>query len=136
MRFSELKASVRRERVCEAVDGILRRADLPMSTGELVKAATTHLDARDCQDWIARAIVDLTKTHPSARQTGEVFVRYGREMRKWEWLPSHARTTKPSAAELQRRRERIAALEADDDMWTVHPEPPAQTEEFLDDQGD
>lgn len=132
MQFHELSAKVRRDRVRTAVDGVLRQADVPMGTGDLVKAVTRFLDAKEQQDWIARCVVDLSKEHPQARQTGDTFVKYGKTMRRWEWLPDHKRNTRPSAEELERRREKIAELEGEDE-WTVHPEP-AETEEFLDDQ--
>lgn len=128
MRFRELAPKVRRERIRVAVDGVLRQADVPVSTGELVKLVTQFLDAKDDQDWIARFIVDLAKEHENARQTGDTFVKYGRTMRRWEWLPLHT-AHRPTAQELQRRREKIAAQEAAED-WTVHPEPP-EDEEFI-----
>lgn len=134
MRLGELAPKVRREQVRLAVDGVLRQADIPVPTGELVKRVTAFLDAKEDQDWIARAIVDLAKEHECARQTGDTFVKYGKTMRRWEWLPLHKRSTRPTAQELERRRAKIAALEGDDDEWTVHPEP--ATDGFLEeDQG-
>lgn len=115
----ELKARARVAKVEEAVNGVLRTAGEPLSSSALVKAIAPFLDVpRERWQELARMVTDLARTHPQARQTGETFRKYGREMRRWEWLPAHK---KPglSRAELERRRAKIAAEEADE--WTVPP---------------
>lgn len=126
----ELSWKARRAKVREAVDGVLRSAGEPMGSGELVKAVAKFMGLNaDEQKRMARLVTDLAPDHPSARQTGETFKKYGREMRRWEWLPIHAKPGLPKA-ELERRRRKIASQEAaDDDMWTVHPEPPGLEDE-------
>lgn len=124
--LADLAPTVRRARITDAVDAALRQITEPVATAELVKRASVILGAEKETNLIARVVVDLARDHASARETGETFVKYGKVMKRREWLPA-TRKRKPAATqisldadELQRRREVIAAHEAEDE-WTVQP---------------
>lgn len=116
MRLSDLKASTRREKILEAVDAALKQADVPITTAELCKRIKVVLRAKEDSGYIAKELQKAAASgHPLRRATGETFVKYGREMPRYEWLPSHKAsapdpTPDPALAE---RRARIAALEAE-----------------------
>lgn len=143
MKFEDLNAKARQAKVLTAVDGLLRSAEEPLSTSALVAAVARFLDLDKAdQNLAARDILRLAADHPMARQTDETFQKYGKTMRRWEWLPSHVkpapntpvgtdgarepRKARLTPEELQRRRDEIAKLE---DEWTV----PAAAD-FLEDE--
>jgi hypothetical protein len=132
MNFADLNAKARASKIRETVDGLLKTAEGPMTTSALVAAVAAFLGlSKADQNIAARDIVHLAKSHEMARQTGEVFVKYGKEMRRWEWLPSHVKppvrhTPRLTAAEIERRRAEVARLE---DEWTI----PAAAD-FLEDE--
>jgi hypothetical protein len=130
----ELHPKVRRQKVTDALNGVLRQLEGPEGTGEVVRrvAILMGLSPAD-QNLAARYIVELAATHPMSRLTGETFVKYGRTMQRREWLPSHAQPgqnapIRLSDGERARRRSEIARLEAEDE-WTI-PAPSA----FLEDE--
>lgn len=119
--FPELSTKARRQRVREAVDGILREAGEPLATSALVKRTALFLGLDELQqNVLARFITDLAREHPLARKTGETFKRFGRDMQRWEWLPDY-KAPGLSRAEIERRRTKIAMMEGDGDIWTVPP---------------
>lgn len=139
----ELHPRLRVAKIREIVDGLLKQAGEPLPTSALVKAVAEFLSlSKDDQNLAARDILNLAADHPMARQTEETFQKYGRTMRRWEWLPSHVkpapntpvgtdgarepRKARLTPEELQRRRDEIAKLE---DEWTV----PASAD-FLEDE--
>lgn len=123
-KLSDLHPKVRRAKVLEALNGVLRQIDAPTSTGEIVHRVAEFMALdRDDQNLAARYIVEATRTHNLAHLTGETFVKYGKVMKRWEWLPSHAKPAantpiRLSDGERARRRAEIARLEADDD-WSI-----------------
>lgn len=130
----ELHPKVRREKVTDALNGVLRQLEGPTGTGEVVRrvALLMGLDRAD-QNLAARYIVELAASHPMSRLTGESFVKYGKTMNRREWLPSHAQPAhnapvRLSDGERARRRAEIARLEAEDE-WTI----PAPAD-FLEDE--
>lgn len=122
----DLHPKVRRAKVTDALNGVLRQLDGPTGTGEVVRrvAVFMGLDRAD-QNLAARYVVELATTHPMSRLTGDTFVKYGRTMNRREWLPSHVQPA-PNApirltdGERARRRAEIAKHDAEDE-WTVHP---------------
>lgn len=128
--LSDLNAAKRREHIRLTLDLLLRRAEKPAPTADLVVAIAEALGEPKAKHLIARALVDLAPEHPAASQTGEVFERFGRPMRRWMWSPLDRKRTE-SAREIEARRARQRALEDDDDEWTVRPDPGA----FLEDEG-
>jgi hypothetical protein len=125
---------VRRDKVTDALNGVLRLLEEPTGTGEVVKRVADFmgLDKAD-QNLAARYIVELAPGHPMSRLTGESFVKYGKTMQRREWLPSHAQPApnapiRLSDGERARRRAKIAQQEAEDE-WTI----PAPSE-FLEDE--
>lgn len=126
--LADLRAGKRREHVRLTVDAILRKAERPQPTADLVTAVADALGEPKAKNLIARALVDLAPEHPAASQTGEEFERFGRVMRRWLWAPLD-RKRRESASEIEARRARQRALE-DDDEWTVRPDPGA----FLEDE--
>ncbi len=130
----DLHPKVRREKVTDALNGVLRLLEGPTGTGEVVARVATlmGLDKAD-QNLAARYIVELAPKHPLSRLTGDTFVKYGKTMNRREWLPSHAQAqpnspVRLSDGERERRRAIIAEHDAEDE-WTVHP--PA---DFLEDE--
>lgn len=133
--LTDLAPRVRVERVRLALNGVLRQITVSTPTSEIVKRVSDFLGIATNPErtLVARDIMKLSKGHPCARQTAEEFVKYGRTMKRWEWLPSHSNRTSPiSEEELERRRAAIAADAADADQWTVHPAPAAEDGGFLD----
>lgn len=129
MRLLDYTPRVRKEKVAIALAAALRKIEEPTPMAGVVAEVCAILDTKESRE-VAYILDALKRTHAHARQTGEVFKRYGKEMQRWEWLPSHKRThPKLSAEELERRRAKIAADEAENDPWTVHPEP--ARDEFL-----
>jgi hypothetical protein len=133
--LADLHPRLRRHKVQEALAAALRQIEGPTSTSDLVKRIAVILGTPKETTAIARLVGELAPEHPSARETGETFVKYGRTMRRREWLPSHATRTKAKTraveldpAELARRRAVIAS-HAEADEWTVQPDEP----EFLED---
>jgi hypothetical protein len=130
----DLHPRLRRERIIDALNGVLRQLEGPESTGAVVArvAVLLGLDKED-QNLAARYVAEAAPDHPLSRLTGDTFVRYGKTMKRREWLPSHA-TAAPNApirlsdGERARRRAIIAEHEAEDD-WTVQPAP-----DFLEDE--
>lgn len=122
----ELHPKVRRAKVTDALNGVLRQLEGPTGTGEVVRrvALLMGLDKAD-QNLAARLIVELAPAHPLSRLTGETFVKYGKTMNRREWLPSHAQSApnapiRLSDGERARRRAEIAKHDEEDE-WTVHP---------------
>lgn len=137
MVLAELRGHIRRAKVAAALDVALRTLKEPTRTTDVVSAIALILDTtKEEHQLIARDVGQLADTHPSARLTGETFVRYGKTMQKREWLPlaklGKAGKIKLDPAELQRRREVVAAHAAEEapDEWTVQPAP---AESFLED---
>lgn len=134
MSLRDLHPKVRRQKVTDALNGVLRQLDAPESTGEVVRrvGVLMGLSPTD-QNLAARYIVELAATHPMSRLTGETFVKYGKTMNRREWLPSHAQPApnaplRLSDGERARRRAKIAQQEAEDE-WSI----PAPAE-FLEDE--
>lgn len=134
-KLMDLHPRIRREKVTDALNGVLRQLEEPTNTGEVVKrvAAFMGLD-KDEQNIAARYVVELAPKHLMSRLTGESFVKYGRTMQRREWLPSHTQPAQNapirlSDGERARRRAVIAEHEAQDDEWTI----PAPSE-FLEDE--
>ena len=129
---------VRRSKVEDALNGVLRGLDGPASTSEVVKAVAAFMGLSTAdQNLAARYIVELASDHPMSRLTGDTFVKYGRTMQRREWLPSHAQPApnaplRLSDGERARRRAEIERLEAEDDEWTVQPTP--EPGDFLEDE--
>lgn len=129
----DLNPRLRREKVLDALNGVLRQLEEPEGTGAVVArvAAFMGLDGAD-QKLAARYIGEAGPTHPLARATGEVFVKYGRTMKRREWLPSHAQPAQNAPVRLsdgeRARRRAIIAEHEQEDEWTVHP-----AAEFLED---
>lgn len=143
MNLRDLHPRLRIAKITETVDGVLRQASEPLTTSALVKAVAEFLDlSKDDQTLAARDVLKLATVHDMARQTDETFVKYGKTMRRWEWLPSHVhkapntpigtdgarepRKKRLTPEELERRRAEIARLE---DEWTI----PAAAD-FLEDE--
>jgi hypothetical protein len=123
--LAELIPSVRRAKIADALEAALRQIKEATPTSDIVKRVSVILGAEKETGVIARVIGELAPSHPRAQETGETFVKYGRTMRRREWLAPPKR--KPGSAqislddaELRRRREAIAAHEAEDE-WTVQP---------------
>lgn len=138
-KLSDLTPKVRRERIMGAVDGILRQIDEPISTADLVRRVTEFLSASEGSSYVAKELQKATPAgHPQRQPTGETFVKYGKPMKRYVWLPSRAakpRKEHPATAE---RRRQIEALKrssavkeepADDWTWT----PPTDADGFLED---
>lgn len=134
-KLRELHPKVRREKVTDALNGVLRGLDGPTPTGDVVKAIADFMGLdREDQNLAARYVLELAATHPMSRLTGESFVKYGKTMQRREWLPSHVQPAanapiRLSDGERARRRQEIARLEAEDE-WTV---PPSEPVEYLED---
>lgn len=121
MHLADLHPRKRAENVKLALDIALRELKEPAPTADIVSRLADLLHTSERQ--LIAAIVDreFLRSHPQARQTGEVFKRYGREMRRWEWIPAGRMSTAARKA---------AQLEAEaDDMWTVRPGEPALSDE-------
>lgn len=135
MILADLHPRLRRHKVSEALEAALRQIEEPTSTSALVKRVSVILGTPKETAGIARLIGELAPEHPSAKETGETFVKYGRTMKRREWLPSHVKRTNKSRVELDpeelERRRAVIASHAEADEWTVHPEPAEP--EFLED---
>lgn len=124
--LAELIPNVRRAKITDALEAALRQLKEPCPTSDIVKRVALILDAEKEAGVIARVIGELAPSHPQARETGETFEKYGRTMKRREWLTSRPAKKPPATqislddAELKRRREVIAAHEAEDE-WTVQP---------------
>ncbi|HLZ23658.1 MAG TPA: hypothetical protein VKQ30_16225 [Ktedonobacterales bacterium] len=133
MILADLHPRLRRHKVQEALAAALRQIEGPTSTSDLVKRIAVILGTPKETTAIARLVGELAPEHPSARETGETFQKYGRTMRRREWLPSHAKRTSKSRVELDpdelARRRAVIASHAEADQWTVQPGEP----EFLED---
>ncbi len=133
MILTDLHPRLRRHKVSEATEAALRQIEGPTSTSDLVKRVAVILGTPKETAAIARLIGELAPDHPSARETGETFQKYGRTMKRREWLPSHAKRTSKSRVELDpeelARRRAVIASHAEADQWTVQPDEP----EFLED---
>lgn len=133
-RLRELHPRVRRQKVTDALNGVLRQLDGPEKASSVVKRVAEFMGLNEAdQNLAARYIGELAPSHPMSRLTGETFVKYGKTMNRREWLPSHAQPAsnaplRLSDGERARRRAEIAKHEAEDD-WTVHP----SASEFLED---
>lgn len=122
----DLHPRLRREKVTDALNGVLRQLDGPEKTSDVVRrvAELMGLDKKD-QHLAARYIVELAPSHPLSRLTGDSFVKYGKTMQRREWLPSHKQPqpntpVRLSDGERERRRAIIAEHDQEDE-WTVHP---------------
>lgn len=135
MILADLHIKVRRHKVGEALEAALRQIEGPTSTSDLVKRISVILGTPKETTGVARIVGELAQTHANAHLTGETFVKYGRTMKRREWLPSHAKRTSKSRVELDpeelaRRRAVVASHEEVDD-WSVPAEPGEP--EFLED---
>lgn len=132
MILADLHPRVRRHKVQEATEAALRQIEGPTSTSDLVKRVAVILGTPRETTSIARLIGELAPDHPCARETGEVFQKYGRTMKRREWLPSHAKQVSKSRVELDpeelERRRAVIAAHAEEDQWAIPPEP-----EYLED---
>jgi hypothetical protein len=134
MKLSDLTGRVRREKISDALEIILRQLTGTATTAEIVKRIADALGVPKTElPMIAKIVVSIGTDHRLCRLTGETFERYGKTMQRREWLPSHRKPAKNapvrlSDGELARRKAAIAEAE---DPWTVHPEP-----EFLEDDDD
>lgn len=135
MILADLHPRLRRHKVTEALEAALRQIEGPTSTSDLVKRISVILGTPKETTAIARLVGQLAPEHPSAKETGETFVKYGRTMKRREWFPSHARRTNKSRVELDpdelARRRAVIASHAEAEEWTVQPEPTEP--EFLED---
>jgi hypothetical protein len=131
--LADLHPRLRRHKVQEALGAALRQIEGPTSTSDLVKRIAVILGTPKETTAIARLVGELAPDHPSARETGETFMKYGRLMKRREWLPSHAKRTNKSRVELDpdelARRRAVIASHEEADEWTVQPDEP----EFLED---
>ena len=124
--LAELIPSVRRAKIADALEAALRQIKEATPTSDIVKRCAVILGAEKETGVIARVIGELAPSHTQAQETGETFEKYGRTMKRRVWLPSRARRQPPATqislddAEVRRRREAIAAHEAEDE-WTVQP---------------
>lgn len=127
MILADLHPRLRRHKVSEAMEAALRQIEGPTSTSDLVKRVSVILGTPKETSGIARLIGELATEHPCARETGETFQKYGRTMKRREWLPSHAKRTNKSRVELDpdelARRRAVVAAHAAEEEWTVSPEP-------------
>lgn len=132
MILADLHPRLRRHKVGEALGAALRQIEGPTSTSDLVKRIAVILGTPKETTAIARLVGELAPDHPSAKETGETFQKYGRTMKRREWLPSHAKRTNKSRVELDpeelERRRSVIASHAEEEAWTIPPEP-----EFLED---
>lgn len=136
MTLADLHPRLRRHKVSEALEAALRQIEGPTSTSDLVKRISVILGTPKETTGIARLVGELAQDHASSHLTGETFMKYGRTMRRREWLPSHAKRTNKSRVELDpeelaRRRAVVASHEEAEDDWTVQPDAPEP--EFLED---
>lgn len=133
MRLCDLSSKARRTKLQETVNGVLRQIQEPITTADLVKRVQKFLGATDEQSYIAKEVQRFMREHPLCVPTGETFVKYGREMPRYQWLPNHKAATPDPETEWRRTRQRAIAagqpdpgpwvpLDADIDAWTVHPE--------------
>lgn len=138
-RLADIAAKARRERLLMAVEGILRQTDVPLSTAEVVKRVREFLNIEEELAYVAKELQKATAHgHPLRRPTGETFVKYGKTMPRYEWLPSHRKQSGGRDKALDQRRREIEALKrsppvkeeaADDWTWT----PPTDEDGFLED---
>lgn len=132
MILADLHPRLRRHKVSEALEAALRQIEGPTSTSDLVKRISVILGTPKETTGIARLVGELASAHPNAHETGETFVKYGRTMKRREWLPSHAKRTSKSRVELPpeelARRRAVVASHIEADEWSVPAEP-----EFLED---
>lgn len=136
MTLADLHPRLRRHKVSEALEAALRQIEGPTTTSELVKRISVILGTPKETTGIARLVGELAQSHASSYLTGETFTKYGRTMRRREWLPSHTKRTNKSRVELDpeelaRRRAVVASHEEAADEWTVQPDAPEP--EFLED---
>lgn len=131
MILADLHPRLRRHKVSEALEAALRQIEGPTSTSDLVKRISVILGTPKETTGIARLVGELAQAHPNAKETGETFVKYGRTMKRREWLPSHARGKGGISAEELARRRAVIASHIEADEWTVSPEPAEP--EFLED---
>jgi hypothetical protein len=126
MKLSDLTGRVRREKISDALEIVLRQIVTTATTSEIVTKVGDALGVPKGElPIIAKIVVQIGTGHRLCRLTGETFERYGKTMQRREWLPSHAKPRRNapirlSDGEIARRR---AAIEEAEDPWTVHPEP-------------
>lgn len=162
MKLADITVNARHEKIMLALNGILRQLDTPVTTGELVRRITEFLGAAEGMNYVAKEMqkaVAKAGGHPLRKPTGETFVKYGRTMPRYEWLPDQSKTiptgpAEPATVKPMTEREwrvyRVAELEAGRrdpgawvdpeagiDAWTVEPVAPSPVEEpagdFLED---
>lgn len=126
-RFANLSPKIRRDKVHTALEGVVRQLLDPTPTGEIVARVAAFLGLDKAEQFLAaRVIVELSRTHPQSRLTGETFQKYGRTMQRREWVPlGQAAHEKLGVSEEEFKRKVAAQLKddaaAEDADWTITP---------------
>lgn len=112
-RLADMSSRARKEVVRRTLAPILRRLNAPVETRFVVQEIADILGTNEHR-LITALMISLAKHElgpDQVRQTGEVFYRFGRPMRRWQWGPLppdyDPGLTKPMSEE---------------DMWTIYPE--------------
>lgn len=104
VKLSDLAPARRREEVGRAIEVTLAALMTAQPTADLVQSlastldATGYADTPDGRKMIARQLTELAPGHAQARSLGS-YVRYGKTMQRWEWLPRSQVSSVPGQAD-------------------------------------